>query len=70
MRLYNIVTERMENELDIIKMIKHMRELKIIAKNSTLNHFTKFQIDHQKINIVNLSDGAKESSSTCENDND
>ena len=46
MNLYSKVTDRIENELDIIKMMKHMRELKVIAKNSTLSLATSFLIDH------------------------
>ena len=67
-KLYNKAEMRIENELDVVKIVKHMRELKIIAKNSLLNAFTKFQIEHANNNVINLESEGSTSQSSCDSD--
>ena len=69
--LYDSAQERIENEFDIIKLVKHMRELKVIAKNADLTEKHKFLIDHQSLNIIDLGTDAEKTDSTCnENEDD
>ena len=66
-RLYKKAQDRIENELDVIKIVKHIRELKILAKNSLMNIMTRFQIDHSNKNVINMQsdEGGCSSSSSC-----
>ena len=54
--------------MDIIKIIKSLRELKILASNSMMNVLTRFQIDHASKNVINIesADGGETSESTCD----
>lgn len=42
MKLYEKVSVRIEDDMDIIKIIKSLRELKILASNSMMNVLTRF----------------------------
>ena len=68
MKLYNKLSVNIEDDMDIIKIIKSLRELKILASNSMMNVLTRFQIDHASKNIINLesADGGETSESTCD----
>ena len=68
MSLYCKATEQIENELDIIKMLKHMRELKVISKSANLTVASEFLLDHQAINVLNIETGAEDAVSTCDED--
>ena len=40
-KLYEIGAERIDNELDIVKLMNSLRNLKIVVANSILNEETK-----------------------------
>ena len=54
MRLYERAEERVENELDICYIIKTLRNLNIFMKNTSLTKQVKFEIQHSKLNLINL----------------
>ena len=58
----------MDEYLDIIRLIKQLRELKILANNSgEFNIMKSFQIDHSHRCVMNLeSDGESVNSSLTE----
>lgn len=45
-QLYELAQDRIAGEFDVIKLIKHLRELKVIAKNTFLNEKHKLLISH------------------------
>lgn len=48
MRLYERGEERVENDLDIVYIIKTLRNLNIYMKNTNLTKQIKFEIMHSK----------------------
>ena len=46
MKLYKKASLKMEKDLDVIRIIKHLRELNILSTHSMINIFTRFQIEH------------------------
>ena len=57
-------------ELDIVKILKTIRDMKILVKGTLMNdEDTKFQVKHAPKNILNLDD-TDESSSTEEEHDD
>ena len=40
--------------MDIIKIVKELRDLKIIIQHSLMNPEIKFQIQHLEENLINL----------------
>ena len=53
---------RIERELDILKIMKSIRNVKILMKNSSLSPEVKFQIAHAEKNLIDL-EASEESSS-------
>lgn len=45
---------RIEKELDILKIMKSIRNVKILMKNSLLSPDVKFQIAHADKNVIDL----------------
>mmetsp|Transcript_9208 Transcript_9208/g.15487 ORF Transcript_9208/g.15487 Transcript_9208/m.15487 type:complete len:175 (+) Transcript_9208:410-934(+) len=56
--LYEQSVERIESELDVIKIIKGLKDLKILMKNSVLNPEVKYQIKHSSKYLIDLEDSA------------
>jgi hypothetical protein len=54
--MYNYSKQKLINELNIIKLIKNLRNQKILSKNSLLTKEVKNQIKHQEQNLINLED--------------
>ena len=54
MQLYKKGSERIEQELSFEKMIKSIRDMKILIKKEILNEDLKFQIQHAEKNVINL----------------
>ena len=54
--------KRIEKELDILKIMKSIRNVKILMKNSLLSPDVKFQIAHADKNLIDL-EASEESSS-------
>ena len=54
MKLYKKASSKIEEDLDVIRIIKHLKELNILTTHSMMNIFTRFQIDHANKNVLNL----------------
>lgn len=68
-RLYDEGEDKLSMELDIVKILKTIRDMKILVKGTLMNdEDTKFQVKHAPKNILNLDD-TDESSSTEEEHN-
>ena len=46
--------EKLHEEVDIIKILKELRDLKVIIKHSLMNPEIKFQIQHTEENLIDL----------------
>ena len=53
---------KIEGDLNVVKIIKHLRELRVLVLNDKLNDAVKFQIDHNKENILDLENSDDEHS--------
>ena len=53
-KLYDRGKNRIEGELDIVKIIKSIRNMKILMKNSFMNQEVIHQIYHQEKNLINI----------------
>jgi hypothetical protein len=51
---YKLGKERMEKELNISKLVKNLRNLKILTKNSFLNDKISFMIYHSRKNTLDI----------------
>ena len=54
-KLYTKTTDQLEQDLNIVRLIKRLRDVKILA-NQKMNAELKFKIDHSHKNIINLED--------------
>ena len=52
--LYKLGKKRIQKELDISKLVKNLRNLKILVKNSFLNEKIGFMIYHSRKNILDI----------------
>jgi hypothetical protein len=52
--LYKLGKIRIQSEFNISKLIKNLRYLKILVKNSFLNEKINFMIYHSKKNILDI----------------
>jgi len=52
--LYKLGKNRIQSEFNISKLIKNLRYLKILVKNSFLNEKINFMIYHSKKNILDI----------------
>ena len=52
--LYNQGLKKMNKELDIIKLVKNLRYLKILVKNSFINEKIKYMIINSEKNAIDI----------------
>lgn len=55
-KLYQIGSEKIESSLDMVKIIRNLRNLEILFKNSILTPEFKKLLEHSKKNVINLDD--------------
>ena len=56
-KLYEEGEDKIESELNIVKIMKTLRDMKILLKGTLMNDVgTKFQVKHAAKNILNLDD--------------
>jgi hypothetical protein len=60
---------KIEGDLNVVKIIKHLRELRVLVLNDKLNDAVKFQIDHNKENILDL-ENSHDDESVCSHEAD
>ena len=61
-RLLNEGRKRIEKELDIVKILKSLRDIKISMKNSLMTPEIKYQISHCEKNFIDIEIDKDESS--------
>ena len=54
MKLYKRAEQQINEDLDMVKIIKLLREVNILSTFTQLNNFSRFQIDHAHKNVINL----------------
>ena len=54
--MYNKSSDKLEKEFNIVKIIKNLKDLRILIKNKFIDDLTKFQINHNTKNIIDLED--------------
>ena len=52
-KLYDKIEDKISNDLNIVQLIKRVRDVKILS-NQQMNAHLKFKIDHSHKNIINL----------------
>ena len=62
-KLYNEADEKICNDLNVVKLIKNLRDLRIMVNSTMMDRMTKFQIDHSKKNIINIESSVESSES-------
>ena len=53
-------TERVEADLDLIKVVRNMRNFKILLSSFLMTPKVKFEIAHQAKNVLDLNDTVSE----------
>ena len=54
--MYNLTKQKLSKELNIVKLIKTIRNQQILAKNFNLTKEIKNQIKHHEKNLLNIDD--------------
>ena len=65
LRLYEQSNEKLEKELDVDKLLKQLRDLRIYAKSQVLSSREKFQIQYHHKNVIDLDHNIKTINSTA-----
>lgn len=53
-RLYKDGEDRLEKEFDVVKIIKSIRNLKIITKATIMNHFMRTKVKNDGNNVIEI----------------
>jgi len=61
-------SDRIEAELNIVKVIRALRNIKILMRNSLMSKKVKFEITHAGKNLINIDSGDSSSPSEEEDD--
>lgn len=60
--LHDEAVDRIENDLDLIKVVRNMRNFKILLKTFLMTEKVKFEVAHQAKNIIDLEEEDEEDS--------
>ena len=60
-KLYSKAYTQIQNELDLKRLMKNMRNLKLVMKNSMLTPEVKYQLLHMEKNVLNVDTTTEES---------
>ena len=61
LKLYYIAEERINKEMNMVKLIKGLRNIKILMKNSMMSKDVRFQLEHVDKNVINLDTSSDDS---------
>lgn len=64
--LFDETQSRLETELDIVKLIRNIRNSKNLLQNSLMNSEIKFQLAHTKKNFINIDTCSSEDEADCD----
>ena len=54
-KLYDTCQDKIDQELDVVKIIRNLKNLRIVTKQYIINDpFMKLMIEHDKKNYINL----------------
>lgn len=53
-KLYDAGTEKLREELGAVQILRDLRKLKIYNKQLELDHATKFKIQHDEMNLIDI----------------
>ena len=53
-KLYDVGSEKMEKELDIVRLIKQIRYMKILMKHSLMSSRVRYELTHSDKNLINV----------------
>jgi hypothetical protein len=62
--------KRIEKELDIVKIMKSLRDIKLLMKNSLMTPDIKFQVAHCEKNFIDIELDGEDSSNSDDFDTD
>ena len=51
-KLYDDGVQKLTNELNVVKIVKNLRHLKILLKDTIINSDVKYQLEHAQKNII------------------
>ena len=54
LKLYEVGVEQIDAEMDISRITKYIRDIRIYMKQKVLDDHIKFQIQHNHKNVINL----------------
>ena len=61
--------KRIEKELDIVKIMKSLRDIKLLMKNSLMTPDIKYQVAHSEKNFIDIEMDPNEESSSSDDYN-
>jgi hypothetical protein len=68
LKLLNEGRKRIEKELDIVKIMKSLRDIKLLMKNSLMTQEIKYQVAHSEKNFIDIELDNDDSSLSDSND--
>lgn len=68
LKMYERGQGRIESELNIVKIMKSVRNMKILMRHSFMDDEIKYQISHSKKNLINIDTTSSESGGDIDND--
>ena len=66
--MYEESDERIDAELDIVRMLRDLRNAKILLSNTMMDKTTKFEIAHNDKNLIRLDTSDEEEDESEEKD--
>lgn len=60
MKLFDKATEKVDKELNVVKVIRNLRNLKILVKHTFMNDEMKEEIKYSNKNIIDLEESSCE----------
>ena len=65
-RLYNEGQDRIEKEFDLVKIIKSIRNMKVIMKHKLMNEKLKLEVKHSEKSVIDVESTPSDSTSSSE----
>jgi hypothetical protein len=63
LKLYHEAEQKINEDLNVVKLIKNLRDMRILVNSHLMDRKTKFQIEHSKKNIINIESSVESHSS-------
>jgi hypothetical protein len=59
-KLFKLGEERLQKDMSVERLIKHLRDLRILVKEEMMNDEKKFKIENNPKNIIDIESGEDE----------